>query len=71
LSARWAGRLISDGDGVYYQWVHVRQSYLGHLIRRVLAELPGLVHWAMALPTAGDVQTWYARMVRLLNQHSA
>jgi transposase len=28
-----------------------------------------LVHWATAPPTAGDVQTWYARMVHLLGQH--
>jgi transposase len=39
--------------------------------RRVLAELQRLVHWATAPPTAGDVQTWYARMVRLLNQYRA
>jgi transposase len=39
--------------------------------RRVLAELQRLVHWATAPPTAGEVQTWYARMVHLLNQHSA
>jgi transposase len=36
---------------------------------RVLAELQRLVHWAQAPPTAGDVQTWYARMVHLLNQY--
>jgi hypothetical protein len=39
--------------------------------RRVMAELQRLVHWATAPPTAGDVQTWYARMVHLLNQHGA
>jgi transposase len=38
---------------------------------RVLAELQRLVHWATAPPTAGEVQTWYARMVHLLNQQSA
>jgi transposase len=27
------------------------------------------VHWATAPPTAGDVQTWYARMVHLLADH--
>jgi transposase len=27
------------------------------------------VHWAQAPPTTGDVQTWYARMVHLLNRH--
>jgi transposase len=36
--------------------------------RRVLAELQRLVHWAMAPPTSGEVQTWYARMVHLLEQ---
>ena len=35
--------------------------------RRVLAELQRLVHWATAPPTAGEVQTWYARMVHLLD----
>jgi transposase len=38
---------------------------------RMLAELQRLVHWATAPPTAGEVQTWYARMVHLLNQQSA
>jgi transposase len=37
--------------------------------RRVLAELQRLVHWAQAPPTAGAVQTWYARLVHLLGQH--
>jgi transposase len=36
---------------------------------RVLAELQRLVHWAHAPPTAGEVQTWYMRMVHLLNQY--
>jgi hypothetical protein len=39
--------------------------------RRTLAELQRLVHWATAPPTAGEVQTWYARVVHLLNQHRA
>jgi transposase len=39
--------------------------------RRVLPELQRLVHWATVPPTAGEVQTWYARMVHLLNQHGA
>jgi transposase len=87
LVARWAGILVSDGYGVYQQWVHGRQTCLAHLIRRgrglaerqdaelawfgrrVLAELQRLVHWATAPPTAGEVQTWYARMVHLLNQY--
>jgi transposase len=87
LVARWAGILVSDGYGVYQQWVHGRQTCLAHLIRRgrglaerqdaelawfgrrVLAELQRLAHWATAPPTAGEVQTWYARMVHLLNQY--
>ena len=36
---------------------------------RVLAELQRLVHWAHAPPTTGEVQTWYMRMVHLLNQY--
>jgi transposase len=35
---------------------------------RVMAELQRLVQWAQAPPTAGEVQTWYMRMVHLLNQ---
>jgi transposase len=35
----------------------------------VLAELQRLVHWAHAPPTAGAVQTWYARLVHLLHQY--
>ena len=34
-----------------------------------MAELQRLVHWATAPPTSGEVQTWYARMVHLLDQH--
>jgi transposase len=41
-------------------------AWFGH---RALAELQRLVHWAHAPPTAGDVQTWYARMVHLLACH--
>lgn len=26
LMARWAGILVSDGDGVYCQWLHARQT---------------------------------------------
>ena len=76
LMARWAGILVSDGSGVYGQWLHARQTCVAHLLRRarglsarqdpelawfgrrVLAELPRLVHWATAPPTAGAVQTW-------------
>jgi transposase len=36
---------------------------------RVQAELQRLVYWAHAPPTAGEVQTWYMRMVHLLNQY--
>jgi transposase len=36
---------------------------------RVLTELQRLVHWAQAPPTAGAVQTWYARLVHLLQQY--
>jgi transposase len=85
LVERWAGILVSDGYGVYQQWVHGRQTCLAHLIRRarglserqepeiawfgrrVLAELQRLVHWVLAPPTAGAVQTWYARMIHLLS----
>jgi transposase len=34
LVERWAGMLVSDGYGVYRQWVHGRQACLAHLIRR-------------------------------------
>jgi len=34
LVERWAGILVSDGYGVYQHWVHGRQTYLAHLIRR-------------------------------------
>jgi transposase len=36
---------------------------------RVQAELQRLVYWAHTSPTAGEVQTWYMRMVHLLNQY--
>lgn len=39
--------------------------------RRVLTAWQRLVHWAQAPPTAGAVQTWYARMGQLLNQARA
>jgi transposase len=41
-------------------------AWFGH---RALTELQRLVHWAHAPPTAGDVQTWYARMIHLLAYH--
>jgi transposase len=34
LVAQWAGILVSDGYGVYQQWIHGRQACLAHLIRR-------------------------------------
>jgi transposase len=34
LIERWAGILVSDGYGVYRQWMHQRQTCLAHLIRR-------------------------------------
>ena len=89
LMARGAGILVSDGDGVYWQWLQARQTCVAQLSRRarglserkdperawlgrrVLAAWQRLVHWATAPPTAGDVQTWYARMVRLLNHYRA
>lgn len=37
--------------------------------RRVMVELQRLVHWATAPPTSGEVQTWYARMVHLIDQY--
>jgi len=36
---------------------------------RVMTELPRLVPWAHAPPTAGAVQTWDARLVHLLQQY--
>jgi transposase len=87
LVERWAGILVSDGYGVYRQWLHGRQTCLAHLIRRArglserhdpeiawfghrtLVELQRLVHWATVPPTAGEVQTWYARMVHLIGQY--
>jgi transposase len=34
LVERWAGILLSDGDGVYHHWGHGRQTCLAHLLRR-------------------------------------
>jgi transposase len=36
LIERWSGILVSDGDAVYHQWVHGRQTCVAHLIRRAL-----------------------------------
>jgi transposase len=46
-----------------------RDPELAWFGRRMLAELQRLVRWAQAPPTAGDVQTWYARMVHLLARY--
>jgi transposase len=46
-----------------------RNPEIAHFGHRVLAELQRLVHWAQAPPTAGEVQTWYARMVHLLGRY--
>jgi transposase len=34
LVERWMGILVSDGYGLYRQWLHGRQTCLAHLIRR-------------------------------------
>jgi transposase len=34
LIEHWSGILVSDGYGVYRQWLHRRQTCLAHLIRR-------------------------------------
>jgi transposase len=51
----WAGILVSDGYGVYQNWVQVRQTCLAHLIRtarslaeRQNAELAACGAWALA-----------------------
>jgi transposase len=46
-----------------------KQPELAWFGGRVLAELQRLVHWATAPPTAGEVQTWHARMVHLIDQY--
>ena len=46
-----------------------QEPELARFGRRVLAELPRLVYWAQAPPTAGAVQAWYARLGHLLNQY--
>jgi transposase len=46
-----------------------KEPELARFGHRVLAEVQRLVHWAHAPPTAGEVQTWYARMVHLLARH--
>jgi transposase len=83
LVEHWAGLLVSDRYGVYQHWVHGqarlirrarglserKEAELAKFGHRVMVELQRLVHWATAPPTAGDVQTWYARMVHLLADH--
>jgi transposase len=46
-----------------------KEPELAKFGHRAMVELQRLVHWATAPPTAGDVQTWYARMVHLLADH--
>jgi transposase len=46
-----------------------QEPELAPLGNRVLTALPRLLHWAQTPPTAGAVQTWYARLVHRLNQH--
>jgi transposase len=48
-----------------------RDPEVAYFGRRMLTALQRLVHWAQAPPTAGAVQTWYARMIHLLNQYRA
>ena len=60
LVKRWAGMLVSDGDGVYGPWVHGRQTCLAHLIRRArgLAERqdPELARFGHRVMT--ELQRW-------------
>jgi transposase len=44
---------------------------LAYFGRRVMTELQRLVHWATVPPTSGEVQTWYARIVHLIDQYDA
>jgi transposase len=46
-----------------------KEPELAKFGRRVMVELQRLVHWATAPPTSGEVQTWYARMVHLIDQY--
>jgi transposase len=48
-----------------------KEPDIAHFGQRVLAELQRLAHWAQAPPTAGAVQTWYARLIHLLDQYRA
>jgi transposase len=44
---------------------------LAYFGRRVMTEWQRLVHWATVPPTSGEVQTWYARIVHLIDQYCA
>jgi transposase len=44
---------------------------LAYFGRRLMTELQRLVHWATVPPTSGEVQTWYARIVHLIDQYGA
>jgi transposase len=46
-----------------------KEPELAKFGRRVMVERQRLVHWATAPPTSGEVQTWYARMVHLIDQY--
>ena len=46
-----------------------QEPELARLGGRVMTELPRLVHWAHAPPTAGAGQTWDARLVHLLQPY--
>jgi transposase len=46
-----------------------KEPELAKFGRRVMLEIQRLVHWATAPPTSGEVQTWYARMVHLIDQY--
>ena len=60
LVERWAEILVSDGYGVYCQWVHARQTCLAHLIRR-----------ARGLSERKDPElAWFGRRVRAELQRS-
>jgi transposase len=62
----WAGILVSDGYGVYQNWVQARQTCLAHLIWSVL----GLA--ARARPTLAACGTWVlAELQRLCHMATA
>jgi transposase len=46
-----------------------KEPELAKFGRKVMVERQRLVHWATAPPTSGEVQTWYARIVHLIDQY--